>query len=37
VTKAAGFISNTATVSVGSSSPDLNTGNNSSTVQLKAR
>ncbi len=26
VTKAAGFISNTATVSVGSSSPDLNTG-----------
>ena len=37
VTKAAGFISNTASVNVGSSSPDLNTGNNSSTVQLKAR
>ena len=37
VTKAAGFISNTATVSVSANSPDLNTGNNSSTVQLKAR
>jgi uncharacterized repeat protein (TIGR01451 family) len=35
VTKAAGFISNTATVST--TSPDLNSGNNSSTVQLKAR
>jgi uncharacterized repeat protein (TIGR01451 family) len=37
VTKAAGFISNTATVSVSTSSPDLNSGNNSSTVQVKAR
>jgi uncharacterized repeat protein (TIGR01451 family) len=37
IMKAAGFISNTATVSVSSSSPDLNTGNNSSTVQVKAR
>ncbi len=37
VTKAAGFISNTATVTVSASSPDLNTGNNSSTVQIKAR
>jgi len=37
VTKAAGFITNTATVSVSSNSPDLNTGNNSSSVQIKAR
>jgi uncharacterized repeat protein (TIGR01451 family) len=37
VTKAAGFITNTGTVSVSASSPDLNTGNNSSSVQLKAR
>jgi uncharacterized repeat protein (TIGR01451 family) len=37
VTKAAGFVSNTATVSVSSNSPDLNTANNSSTVQVKAR
>jgi uncharacterized repeat protein (TIGR01451 family) len=35
VIKAAGFISNTATVS--SSSPDLNTSNNSSSVQVKPR
>jgi len=37
VTKAAGFITNTATVSVSSSSPDLITANNSSSVQVKAR
>jgi uncharacterized repeat protein (TIGR01451 family) len=35
VMKAAGFITNTATVTV--SSPDLNTSNNSSSVQVKAR
>ncbi len=35
VMKAAGFITNTATVTT--SSPDPNTGNNSSTVQVKAR
>jgi uncharacterized repeat protein (TIGR01451 family) len=37
VTKAAGFVTNTATVSVSANSPDLNTGNNSSSIQLKAR
>ena len=37
VTKAAGFITNTATVSASSSTPDLNTANNSSSVQVKAR
>lgn len=37
VTKAAGYITNTATVSVSPNSPDLNTANNSSTVQVKAR
>jgi uncharacterized repeat protein (TIGR01451 family) len=37
VMKAAGFITNTASVTVSSNSPDLNTSNNSSTVQVKAR
>jgi len=37
VMKASGFITNTATVSVSSNTPDLNTSNNSSTVQVKAR
>ena len=37
VSKAAGFISNTATVSVNSNAPDLNTANNSSTVRVKVR